>query len=302
VTLGRPLSRTDLTGSVLAVAMGVLFAFVVIFGKNLLHGEPPFTLLFLRFGVTAALIALVAAATRTPLVPVPGERLGLALAGLFGYGVESALYFGALGHGSAATVTLLFYLYPVWVMLVASLLDRRVPARVLVLALAMALAGGATVIVGGAGVEISAFGVVLSVLCSLAYTAYLVAADRVAKRSAPLTTGLWVAAGASLANLTFALVSGTWTLPAGAMAPLRVFAMGAFTAGAFVCMIASLQRIGAVRNGIIGVLEPLTVAVLAALFLAEPITVSVLIGGVLILGAGVLATIAGRPHIREPDI
>ena len=298
----RALSGTDLTGSILAVAMGALFACVVIFGKNLLHGEAPFTLLFLRFGVTAALIGLVAVSTRTPLVPARGERLGLALAGLLGYGIESALYFGALNHGSAATVTLLFYLYPVWVMLVASLLDRQVPARILVLALAMALGGGAIVILGGGGVDITTLGVILAVLCSLAYTAYLVAADRVAKRSAPVTTGMWVAAGASLANLTFALVSGTWTLPSGAMAPLRVFAMGAFTAGAFICMIASLQRIGAVRNGIIGVLEPLTVAVLAAVFLGEPITASVLIGGVLILGAGALATVTGRPHIREPDL
>jgi drug/metabolite transporter (DMT)-like permease len=78
--------------------------------------------------------------------------------------------------------------------------------------------------------------------------------------------------------------------------------MGAFTAAAFVCLVASLQRIGAVRNGIIGVLEPLTVAVLAALFLDQPITASVVIGGVLILGAGVLATVTGRPHIREPDV
>ncbi len=295
-------TRNDLIGSALAVAMGVLFAFVVIFGKNLLHGEPPFTLLFFRFAVTALLLGVVAVVTHRPLVPEPGERLGLALAGLLGYGTESALYFGALNHGSAATVTLLFYLYPVWVMLVAGLLDRRVPARVLVLALVMALGGGAIVILGGAGVEIAAIGVVLAVLCSFAYTAYLTAADRIARRSAPLTTGLWVAAGASLANLTFALVSGSWILPSGSMAPIRVVAMGVFTAGAFVCMMASLQRIGAVRNGIIGVLEPLTVAVLAAAFLAEPITVSVVLGGALILGAGVLATVTGRPHIREPDL
>ena len=295
-------SRTDLSGSVLAVTMGVLFAFVVIFGKDLLHGEPPFTLLFFRFGVTALLIAAVAAATGRSLAPVRGERLGLALAGLIGYGTESALYFSALNHGTAASVTLLFYLYPVWVMLVASLLDRRVPARVLVLALAMALSGGAIVILGGGGIEIAAAGVVLAVLCSFAYTAYLTAADRIAQRSEPMATGMWVAAGASLANLTFALVSGSWSLPSGSLAPLRVFAMGACTAGAFVCMIASLQRIGAVRNGIIGVLEPLTVAVLAALFLSEPITASIVAGGALILAAGVLATVAGRPRIREPDL
>jgi drug/metabolite transporter (DMT)-like permease len=295
-------NRTDLIGSLLAVAMGVLFACVVIVGKGLLHGEPPFTLLFLRFGLTAILLALFALASGRSLVPEPGERLGLALAGVLGYGTESALYFGALNHGSAATVTLLFYLYPVWVMVVASALERRVPARTLMLSLAMALTGGATVIVGGAGVDIEVAGVALALGCSLAYTGYLVATDRIARRSNPLTTGLWVAAGASVSNLTYALVSTSWTLPSGRLAPLRVFAMAALTAGAFVCMMASLRRIGAVRNGIIGVLEPLTVALLAAVFLGEPLTASVAVGGVLILAAGVLATLAGRPRIREPDV
>lgn len=294
--------RNDVLGSLLAVAMGFLFACVVIVGKGLLHGEPPFTLLCLRFGLTALMLAILARSSGRPLVPKRGERLGLALAGLLGYGTESALYFGALNHGSAATVTLLFYLYPVWVMVVASVLDRRVPARALLLSLVLALAGGATVIVGGAGIDIEVAGIVLALGCSLAYTGYLVATDRIAERTNPMTTGLWVAAGASLSNLTYALASASWTLPSGSLAPLRVFLMAAFTAGAFVCMMASLRRIGAVRNGIIGVLEPLTVAVLAAIFLEEPITSSVILGGVLILGGGAIATVAGQPRIREPDV
>jgi drug/metabolite transporter (DMT)-like permease len=256
----------------------------------------------LRFGLTAVLVGLVALASGQPLVPAAGERLGLALAGLLGYGTESALYWAGLNHGSAASVTLLFYLYPVWVMVVASLLDRRVPARTIVVAVAMALAGGAVVIVGGSGIDIETAGIALALGCSFAYTAYLVATDRIAVRTMSLTTGLWVAAGAALSNLTFALVTGSWTLPSGDLAALRVLAMAAFTAAAFVCMMASLRRIGAVRNGIIGVCEPLTVAVLAALFLSEPITAAVVLGGGLILGAGVLATIAGQPRTREPDL
>jgi drug/metabolite transporter (DMT)-like permease len=235
-------------------------------------------------------------------VPERGERLGLALAGLLGYGTESALYWAALNHGSAASVTLLFYLYPVWVMLAASMLERRLPARVIVLAVGMALAGGAVVIIGGSGIDIEPAGIALALGCSIAYTAYLVATDRIAVRTTPMTTGLWVAAGASVANLTYALATRSWTLPTGDLAALRVLAMAAFTAGAFVCMMASLRRIGAVRNGIIGVIEPLTVAVLAALFLSEPITSPVVVGGALILGAGVLATVTGRPRTREPDI
>ncbi len=294
--------RGDLVGAALAVAMSVLFACVVIVGKGLLHGEPPFTLLCLRFGLTAALVAIVAIATGQPLVPEPGERLGLALAGLFGYGTESALYWAGLNHGTAASVTLLFYLYPVWVMLAASMLDRRVPAGAIVLAVGMALAGGAVVIVGGSGIDIEPAGIALALGCSVAYTAYLVATDRIAVRTTAMTTGLWVAAGASIANLTYAVATRSWTLPAGDLAALRVLAMAVFTAGAFICMMSSLRRIGAVRNGIIGVLEPLTVAALAALFLSEPITGPVVLGGVLILAAGVLATVTGRPRTREPDI
>ena len=294
--------RGDLIGAALAVAMSVLFACVVIVGKGLLHGEPPFTLLCLRFGLTAALVAVVALATGQPLVPEPGERLGLALAGLFGYGTESALYWAGLNHGTAASVTLLFYLYPVWVMLAASMLDRRVPAGAIVLAVGMALAGGAVVIVGGSGIDIEPAGIALALGCSVAYTAYLVATDRIAARTTAMTTGLWVAGGASVANLTYALATRSWTLPSGELAALRVLAMAAFTAGAFVCMMSSLRRIGAVRNGIIGVIEPLTVAVLAALFLSEPITASVVLGGVLILSAGVLATVTGRPRTRDPDL
>jgi drug/metabolite transporter (DMT)-like permease len=294
--------RSDLLGSALAVAMSVLFACVVIVGKGLLHGEPPFTLLCLRFGLTSALVALVAVASGQPIVPAPGERLGLALAGLLGYGTESALYWSGLNHGTAASVTLLFYLYPVWVLAAASLLDRQVPARTIVIAVAMALSGGAIVIVGGSGIDIETAGIALALGCSFAYTAYLVATDRIAVRTSTLTTGVWVAAGASVSNLAFALVSGSWTLPSGELASIRVVAMGVFTAGAFVCMMASLRRIGAVRNGIIGVTEPLTVAVLAAVFLDEPITASVVLGAVLILGAGILVTVVGRPRMREPSI
>ena len=64
----------------------------------------------------------------------------------------------------------------------------------------------------------------------------------------------------------------------------------------------SLQRIGAVRNAIIGVLEPLTVAVLAALLLNEPLTVATVVGGALILSAAVIATLARGQRTVEPDL
>jgi drug/metabolite transporter (DMT)-like permease len=181
-------------------------------------------------------------------------------------------------------------------------LDRRVPAGPLVTALLRAIAGAAVVVVAGSGVDVTTAGIVLALACAFAYTGYLIGVDRVVRRTGPLTTAAWLAGGASLANLTFALVFRAWAMPAGADAGLRVLGMGAFTAGAFVCMIASLQRIGAVRNAIIGVLEPLTVALLAALLLDEPLTISIVVGGTLILSAAVVATLARGRRAVEPDV
>jgi len=292
----------DLVGAGLGALMGVLFSFVVILGKGLLRGQPPFALLFFRFGVAAALLALVCLAKGRPLRPEPGERVGLAIAATLGYGTESALYFAGLNHGSAAAVTLLFYTYPVWVMLTAIALDRRLPAGMLFGALALAIVGSAIVVIGGSGVDIEPVGIVLALLCAFAYTGYLIGTDRVVRRTNPLTTATWLAAGASLANLTYALLFHGWSTPTGRDAALRVVGMGVCTAGAFVCMIASLQRIGAVRNAILGVIEPLMVAVLAAVFLDEPVSASLAIGGALILVGGVIATLARGERIVEPDL
>ena len=95
------------------------------------------------------MLGVLVRATGRPLMPEPGERRGLILAGIFGYGTESALYFSALNHGSAAAVTLLFYTYPVIVMLVSIAIERRAPARLLIAALLLAVVGSAIVVVGG---------------------------------------------------------------------------------------------------------------------------------------------------------
>jgi len=44
------------------------------------------------------------------------------------------------------------------------------------------------------------------------------------------------------------------------------------------------------------------VAVLAAFFLDEPITAPTAIGGTLILGGAILATLVRTTRVREPDV
>ena len=293
--------RGELVGSLSSVAMAVLFAAVVIFGKQVEAGRLPFVMLAIRFGGQSVLLFLVLVLIHRPLLPAKGERLALAIAGSVGYGSEAAFYFTALNHGSAAAVTLLFYTYPVWVMLATIGLDRKAPPRALFLALALALGGSALVVLGGGKAQVETIGIVLALCTSFAYTTYLIGTDRNVRRTDPLTAAAWLGAGAATANVVYALAFNAVVFPA-ASSWWRIAGMVVFSAGAFVAMLAGLQLVGAVRNAIIGVMEPLTVAVLAFFFLDQRITASVATGGSLILGGAVLAMLIRTTKTAEPPV
>jgi DME family drug/metabolite transporter len=291
----------EVLGSTASATMATLFAFVVIFGKQVQAGNLPFVMLAMRFGGQSILLLLAIRLFGHPLLPAKGERLPLAIAGTIGYGSESAFYFAGLNHGSAAAVTLLFYLYPVWVMLATIALDRKGPPRALFVALFLALAGSALVVLGGGDAQIEPLGIVLALCTSFAYTGYLIGTDRNVRRTDPLTAAAWLGIGASLANLVYAFAFDAVVLPS-AGSWWRIVGMAVFSAGAFAAMLAGLQLIGAVRNAIIGVLEPLTVAVLAFFFLDEPVTITVVVGGSLILGGAVLAMLIRTTKRAEPPV
>jgi drug/metabolite transporter (DMT)-like permease len=281
--------------------MALQFAVVVMFGKEVAAGELPFPMLAIRFAGQSLLLFVVLLIVRKPLLPAPDERLPLILAATIGYGTEAALFFSALNHGKAGAVTLLFYLYPVWVMLATIVLDRRPPGWRLFVALLLALGGSAIVIVGGGEVEVAPLGILLALATSLVYTAYLITADRTVKVTDPVTAAAWLGAGAATSNVVFSFVFGVRDLPDASSWPYLA-GMAVFSAGAFAAMLGGLQLVGAVRNAIIGVMEPLGVAILAAIFLDEPITAPTAIGGVLILGGAILATLVRTTRVREPDV
>jgi drug/metabolite transporter (DMT)-like permease len=293
--------RGELIGSALCALMAVLFAAVVIFGKQVQAGRLPFVFLAIRFAGQSVLLLGLVALTGRSLLPERGERLPLAVAGTIGYGTESALYFTALNHGSAAAITLLFYTYPIWVMLATIVMDRVAPPRALFGALGLALLGSALVVLGGGEAEIATIGIVLALCTSFAYSAYLMLTDRTVKRTDPLTAAAWLGAGAAAANLVYAVLFHAVVVPE-ARSWWRLVGMAVFSAGAFAAMLAGLQRVGAVRNAIIGVMEPLTVAILAAIFLDEPLTLAVVLGGTLILGGAVIASLIRTTDTAEPNV
>jgi drug/metabolite transporter (DMT)-like permease len=295
-------TRRDAAGGVLVAAASLQFGAVVVLGKGVLQrGMPVESMLGYRFGVAALLLAIALLVLRRPLLAEPGERLGLGLLAVFGYSAESAFFFLAAEHGTAAAVTLLFFTYPVFVTLASWLLGRGAPARLTILALACSVLGAAIVGGTGAGLAVDGVGVAFALASALTFSAYLIGVEHVVRRTSPLTSALWVSAGASLGLFVVAGIAGRAAWPESAADWWSILGMGVASAGAFVCLLAGLQRIGAVRTAIVSATEPLSAAFLAYVFLDESVSPGTALGGVLILVGAIAASLA-RATPQEQQI
>ena len=279
------------------------FGSVVVLGKHELEGGiTVYSLLAIRFGVAAVVLFALLVALRRSLAAAEGERAGLALLAVCGYAVEATLFFLALEHGTAAAVTLLFFIYPVVVTLMSWVVGGGRPGRLTLLALVCAVSGAAVVVATGTGLSIQARGVVAALGAATTYSVYLVGTDHVLRRTSPLTSAMWVSAGASLGLFAFAALTGNGSFPDGWGEWWPVIAMGLATAAAFVCLLEGIRRIGAIRTAIVSAMEPLAAAALAVVFLGESVTGGIALGGALILVGAVATSLARVPTVQEQQV
>jgi drug/metabolite transporter (DMT)-like permease len=298
-----PQARNDLLGGLSAAASAILFGSIIIWGRFVLErGVPVETMLSIRFALGALVLLVAAVVSRQPVVAAPGERWRLVVLAVFGYAIEATLFFTATQHGTVATVTLLFFLYPVFVTVWAWALGGSVPARLTVVALLCAVAGAVIVVGTGTGLEIDGIGVLLAFATATTYSLYLTGADLWIQRTAAITSAMWISAGASIGLLVYANVVGHWEVPSGAAEWGPLVGMGLASAGAFFFLMEALARIGAVRTAIVSAMEPLAAAVLGFVFLDESVTFGVAAGGVLILAGAILASLARTPTPQEQQV
>ena len=288
-------------GGLFVALASIQFGLVVVLGKVASNrGVPVESLLAIRFGIAALVLAAFLLARRVALKAAPGERGKLLALGAFGYGVEATLFFLALARGTASAVTLLFFVYPVIVTVVSALAGVGIPGRVVLGSLGAAVAGVALVVGTSGHLDISGAGIAFALGSACTYTLYLLGVERTLKRTSSVVASMWVSAAAAGAIAVYAFVVRGATVPHGARQWWPVVGTGVFTSGAFFTLFAGIRRLGAVRTAIVAALEPLSTAALAVTLLGDPLRAGTVAGGVLILGGAVAAGIA-RGRSPEPE-
>ena len=250
---------------------------------------------FWRLTIALPLLILFARTERTAVQPPDKRALIIAalLSGVFFASDLGAWHAGIL-HTRLANATLLgnctAILFPLYGFLVA----RALPSRKQGIALALATLGA--VLLLGRSYELSARNLVGDLFClfaGVAYTAYLVAADKARSALPPWTTLAWsVAAGIPLL-LVVAVALGEPVWPA-IWWPLVGIAIGSQIIGQGLILYA-VSRVSALVVGLMLLLQPVVAAMIGWIVYGEALTALDYVGAVAIACAVLLVRESGRP-------
>jgi drug/metabolite transporter (DMT)-like permease len=291
-------------GTALCLVSAAAFGAMAIFGKLAYDaGVSTLTLLLVRFvGGGAIFAALIAARPQLRTRGIDSRSLAVGLAlGAIGYATQAGLFFGALQRLDASLLALLLYTFPAWVMLAAFVLGRERPTRRRLAALALSSAGLVIVLAGAVGGDVDTLGAAMGLGASVAYTIYILVADRAQIAVSPLVLSALVCAGASATFAVAGLATGEldFGFEAEGWLWLGLIALVS-TALAISTFFAGMALVGPTTASILSTFEPVVTVALAYVAFSERLTVLQLGGAALVLASAVMLAAPSRTPRRAP--
>lgn len=244
------------------------------------------TVLFYRYALAVAIFAVWMLAKGESFRIRPGHAIRFAMLGTF-FSVSSiALYMSFLYMDAGIASTLLF-VYPVMTaVLMAAFFHEHVKWGD-ALSIGLALAGVGLLYQGDGGAKLSMTGFSLVMLSSLMYAIYIVSVNRWHTDMSPLKFTFWILVFGLLGIVGYSLVMGeqitllTTTRDWLCAAQLALFP----TVLSLYFMTIGIKLIGSTPSAIMGALEPVTAVVIGVCVFGESISLRMVWGILLILGA-----------------
>ena len=283
------IKRRKLAGYLAGIVAGVSYGTNPLFAKPLLEsGVPVLVMLFFRYGMSAAILALWMA-FRQEAFKVEKRELGLL--GILGvlFACSSLFLFTSYEFIPSGLATTLVYLYPVFTALIMVVL-RFYPSWQTWLSIIATFGGILLLSTPSAGAEIRLPGIILAIMSALSYALYLVIVNRSRriKKVSEHTLTLYALMTGTAMFLIIRLFQGGSILegvdsPAdwGNLLGLAVVP----TMISMLTLAVSSRYIGPTRTSILGVFEPLTAILIGTVLFGEPLTPKMAAGVAICVGA-----------------
>lgn len=283
-------------GTVAVLASATGFGIMPIFAVlSYRHGLDPASLLFLRFAIAAAVLALLVTMQRGSLRVSRRQLVVFAVLGGLYAGVAGC-YFTALQYIPAGLVALLLYLYPAFVAVLSAVLARRRLGWGVAGSLVLTFVGIWLAL--GAGLSgASLLGVGLGALAPFIYSVYIVTGERHAGGVPAAVMSSYVCLSGALCCLVAATLGGGVRWEAAARGWWEVLGVALFGGAlALSAFFVGLAELGATRASILSTVEPVISVIGAALVLGGGLGAGQVIGAALVVIGAVLGVLA---HARQ---
>ncbi len=251
------------------------------------------SVLFYRFGLAWLIVAVVMLFRRESLRVDRREFFTLTALGVLFIFSSLTLYlsFHLMPAGVASTI---LFTYPVMTAAIMAVFFRERIRVGTVLSILLSFAGVLLLYWGDSGGTLHIGGVILVLVSALTYALYIIVVDKSPLAMSSFKINFYVLFYCAAGMALFALLSGQpLQLPPTPRAWLWVSWLAVVPAiMALVMMVYAAKYIGSTPTAILGALEPTTAVLIGVFVFAEPFTLRLLLGIVLILAAVTIVVLA----------
>ena len=244
------------------------------------------SVLFYRFGLAWVIVAVVMMFRKESLRVNRREFLTLSALGVLFILSSTTLYtsFNLMPSGIASTI---LFTYPIMTAAIMTLVFRERLTLLTVVAIALSLVGVALLSFNDDGTTFSLLGIVLVLVSAFTYALYIIVVDKSPLQMSSFKINFYVLFYCALGNVVYALVSGQpLMLPPSPTAWFWVSWLAVVPAiMALVMMVYAAKYLGSTPTAILGALEPMTAVLIGVFVFAEPFSLRLSLGIVLILSA-----------------
>lgn len=269
-----------------AITYGLIPLFAIPFKSEALSFD---TVLFYRFFFAAAMIGIFLLGKGSSLKVPLKELSTLALLGIM-FALSSTCLFMGYDYLSAGVASTILFMYPVFVALIMGIFFKEKVTWITSAAIILALIGVCILSVKGENFEVNVPGLIIVLLSALFYAIYIVMVNKSNVKSmsgAKLTT--YSMFFCSMFFMFKSLLQGN-SLVLPSVSTAAWIAVFAFVTAVISCisLVYAVHYIGSTPTAIVGAVEPVTAVLISVILFGEALTVNLVAGIVLIVGAVIL--------------
>ncbi len=292
-------------------SIGILCAILsaVCYGTNPFGALPLYeegvntaTVLAHRFGLAVILLAIVMCIRdRRENFKVTRHEFKV----LFSLGIlfaaSSITYYQSFHFMDAGIASTILFVYPVMVAVIMAMFFKERVTAMTVVAIVMSLVGIGLLYKGETGASLSAVGIILCILSSLAYAIYIIVVNQSSIKMSSFKVTFYAMLVCEITLILYSFTSPELYLHALPSARAWSFAVWLSivpTILSLVFMTVAVHHVGATPTAILGALEPLTAVAIGVVVFGEMLTPRLIVGILFILFAVMLVVLGKDLHLR----